>query len=73
MSNFKIYTHSNKSYQVVKEGFCWWGFWFGAFWAFYHRIWFLGILIFVFFVSPPIIFNLIIPEQFDPIRPDKCR
>jgi len=32
----------------VKEGFCWPAFVFGAFWAFWHRMWITGLLLAVF-------------------------
>lgn len=30
---------------LIKEGFCWPAFFFGPFWALYHRMWFAGLAI----------------------------
>lgn len=43
MKTYKIFKDPLGNVQVVKDGWCWPGFFFGAFWALFHRMWWVGL------------------------------
>ncbi len=43
MKTYKIFKDPLGNVQAVKDGWCWPGFFFGAFWALFHRMWWVGL------------------------------
>ncbi|MDZ4355853.1 MAG: DUF2628 domain-containing protein [Variovorax sp.] len=43
MKTYKIFKDPLGSVQAIKDGWSWPAFFFGAFWALYHRMWWVGL------------------------------
>ncbi|WP_341890868.1 DUF2628 domain-containing protein [Variovorax sp. YR752] len=43
MKTYKIFKDRLGGVQAIKDGWSWPGFFFGAFWALYHRMWWVGL------------------------------
>jgi len=43
VKQFKIYENPQGNFEAVKIGFCWPGFFFGAIWALFCKMWKLGL------------------------------
>jgi len=43
MKTYKIFKDPLGSVQAIKDGWSWPGFFFGAFWALFHRMWWVGL------------------------------
>jgi len=47
MKKFGVYKDANDSYELIKEGWNWPAFFFGAFWALSKKLWIISIGIFL--------------------------
>ena len=51
MKEYKIYEHLDGKTEAVKQGWSWPGFFLLFFWAFYKRLWWIGLLLLSISVS----------------------
>ena len=47
MNYFDVFEHPVRGIIAIKHGFSWPGFFFGSFWALFHRLWLAALLLFV--------------------------
>jgi hypothetical protein len=58
MKSFMIYHHPAKGYIVIKQGFSWPAFFFWWMWAFWKKMWVLGILLLIFSIPVELSFGV---------------
>jgi hypothetical protein len=57
MRTFDVYKHPGLEWQAVKVGFSWPGFFFGAFWLLFCRLWLIAVIVFAAAVAVGLMFG----------------
>lgn len=65
-STYQVLRSPRGQYVSVKVGFCWPAFFFGPFWALYHRLWSIGARLLIIHVSLTVLDKLVVRTSDSP-------